>query len=395
MSHHANILVIDDDLVILKTTRLVLEGAGYKVSTATTGAEGNRLAEEEQPDLILLDRILPDIDGVELCKTMKAAPATSGCFVVLASGVKISEDDRVAGLYAGADGYLTRPISNRELLAHVQAMLRIRQAEEKVSQERNRLASIVEYSDDVIISVDIEGRVVSWNRAAERIFGITSATAQQQPVTDLIPLQQPGVLHEALRTVAHDQVAIHLNTLPAFQKEREIHLVITLSPIKSRGKQLTGISLIGRDMSEQVRSTKIQSREREALEKYSGRQKSSITAETFGLSTLSKTKPQLFSQLVLEYQHALQQALQNRLYRIENPVSYHLRYIAEELGQAGGGPRDVTKIHLTALKNVSAEQPLPRIQAYADEGRLLIIELMGYLASYYRNYYMPPESKSS
>ena len=107
----------------------LLRTEGFTVFEAKDGAECLVKARAEQPDLVLLDVMLPDINGVELCRKIKSSPETSQLFVVLLSSIETSPDSQITGLEAGADGYITRPIENRELVARVQAMLRIRLAE--------------------------------------------------------------------------------------------------------------------------------------------------------------------------------------------------------------------------------------------------------------------------
>jgi PAS domain S-box-containing protein len=126
-------------MLLRRMTVITLTGAGYRVTEATTGAEALRLAREMQPELVLLDVGLPDLDGREVCRQLKADAATAARFVVLFSSTNISTLDQVTGLEHGADGYITRPISNRELLARVQATLRMQQAEAALRETNARL----------------------------------------------------------------------------------------------------------------------------------------------------------------------------------------------------------------------------------------------------------------
>jgi two-component system, cell cycle sensor histidine kinase and response regulator CckA len=139
MDKAVKILVVDDEPYALRAVSRLLQKAGYRVSQAANGADALRRAREDAPDLILLDVVLPDIDGVEVCRRIKADPALAGSFVVLFSGIKTASEEKAGGLEAGADGYVARPISNRELLARVRAMLRIKQAEDALRASHHRL----------------------------------------------------------------------------------------------------------------------------------------------------------------------------------------------------------------------------------------------------------------
>ena len=129
MPRPARLLVVDDNPVVLLALSEFMRAAGFEVAAGETGEEGLRLARANAPDLILLDVVLPDVNGVELCRRIKADPELKFLFVVLLSTSETSADSKISGLDAGADGYIARPIENRELLARVQALLRIQRAE--------------------------------------------------------------------------------------------------------------------------------------------------------------------------------------------------------------------------------------------------------------------------
>jgi DNA-binding response OmpR family regulator len=117
------ILVIDDDADVVQFVRLSLAREGYEVVTALDGAAGLRLALETPPDLVLLDILMPDIDGLELLSRLRVNPATTNVPVVLLTA-RADAHDRVRGLELGADDYITKPFDIEELVARVGAVLR-------------------------------------------------------------------------------------------------------------------------------------------------------------------------------------------------------------------------------------------------------------------------------
>jgi len=139
----ARILVTDDDPLALKAAEHLLSSVGYEVFTASNGEETLRLAEIHPLDLILLDVILPDIEGTEVCRRIKADPLTAGIFIVLLSGIRTGSDEQAQGMEGGADGYIARPITNRELLARIQAYLRIKTAEQALKKYSEHLEDVV------------------------------------------------------------------------------------------------------------------------------------------------------------------------------------------------------------------------------------------------------------
>ncbi|HEY4247039.1 MAG TPA: response regulator [Lacunisphaera sp.] len=114
------LLVIDDEKQIRRLLRVTLEGEGYKVRETETGQVGLHEIAQQAPDGIILDLGLPDLDGTEVIKRLREWSKVP----VLVLSVREGEDDKIAALDAGADDYLTKPFSGRELLARVRAILR-------------------------------------------------------------------------------------------------------------------------------------------------------------------------------------------------------------------------------------------------------------------------------
>jgi two-component system, OmpR family, phosphate regulon response regulator PhoB len=119
----AKILIVEDEQDLQQVLAYNLKQAGHDVVVAKLGQEGVRLAREQHPDLVLLDLMLPDIPGTEVCKTLKEAAATKSIPVLMVTA-RGEEIDRVVGFELGADDYVVKPFSVRELLLRVQAVLR-------------------------------------------------------------------------------------------------------------------------------------------------------------------------------------------------------------------------------------------------------------------------------
>ena len=117
------IVVIEDEPDILEVLSYNLKREGYEVFTATNGTAGLALVNKELPDLILLDLMLPGMDGIEICSSIKMASATQNTLIIMVTA-KGEESDIVLGLGVGADDYITKPFSPKELVARVKAVLR-------------------------------------------------------------------------------------------------------------------------------------------------------------------------------------------------------------------------------------------------------------------------------
>ncbi|MEO7020078.1 MAG: response regulator transcription factor [Ktedonobacteraceae bacterium] len=119
----SKILVVDDEQVLLETIAYNLEQAGYQVFTAADGASALEAAHREKPDLIVLDLMLPVIDGLEVCRQLRREADMANILILMLTA-KSEEIDKVVGLEVGADDYVTKPFGRHELLARVRALLR-------------------------------------------------------------------------------------------------------------------------------------------------------------------------------------------------------------------------------------------------------------------------------
>ena len=119
-SRKASVLVVDDDVRILRMIRRILELEGYRVLTASNGEAALNVFCEENPDLILLDIMLPRVDGYAMCRSIREFSQIPIIMVT----AKVNEEETVQGLEAGADDYVTKPFSSTELVARVRAVLR-------------------------------------------------------------------------------------------------------------------------------------------------------------------------------------------------------------------------------------------------------------------------------
>lgn len=123
------ILIVDDEITTLKLIKMVLQREGYRVATATSGAEGLRKAEDLQPALMLLDIVLPGMDGFQVCQYLRKNPKTANLPVIMFSGLDRPADQRNA-FKAGGDDYLTKPVKMVDLLEKIRALLYFKQTEQ-------------------------------------------------------------------------------------------------------------------------------------------------------------------------------------------------------------------------------------------------------------------------
>jgi two-component system KDP operon response regulator KdpE len=148
------ILVVDDEVAQLRLAERVLASNGYEVLKASSGQEAVRIVYERKPDVVILDVMMPEIDGWQTCRLIREV---SDMPVIMFTGKRNSEDDIVRGLECGADEYLSKPVGNRELLARVKAVLR---RAEKPSSKNERKKVI--FTNDYL-TIDVAERKVIVN----------------------------------------------------------------------------------------------------------------------------------------------------------------------------------------------------------------------------------------
>ena len=135
----ATILKVDDNEIGRYARSRFLSRAGFAVIEAATGNDALRIAREDKPHLVLLDINLPDLSGIEVCRKLKADPATERTPVLFLSAARLADPDVVLGLDAGGDNYLREPVDPSVLVATIRALLRAREAEEELAKSNEQL----------------------------------------------------------------------------------------------------------------------------------------------------------------------------------------------------------------------------------------------------------------
>lgn len=137
-----HILVIEDEKDILQLVKLYFEKEGFRISTAPNGLDGLSQARTAHPDLVILDLMLPELDGIEVCKRIRADRSTASIPIVMLTA-KAEESDQVVGLELGADDYVTKPFSPKTLVARVKALLRRLDRQQEAGPRRYSYGALI------------------------------------------------------------------------------------------------------------------------------------------------------------------------------------------------------------------------------------------------------------
>lgn len=155
------ILLVDDDKLILNSTRRYLEGQGFNVAAADNGAEAVAMIKDFGPDLVVTDVEMKGLDGFALCKALKETDGFSGIPVIIVSGRKISEEDILAGYNKGADDYIIKPFSFPVLLAKLKAVMKRYEGVADKTEKIKKLGMVI---DPAGRTVSLKGELVNLTR---------------------------------------------------------------------------------------------------------------------------------------------------------------------------------------------------------------------------------------
>ncbi len=187
-----HVLIVEDNSSIARFYRHLLEKEGFSTASVVSLQEAAQSIQLSRPDILLLDRILPDGDGSDFCQQLKADPATTSIFVILISGLQTTETDQVSSLDGGADDYLLKPISADLLVVRVRAAVRIKRAQEDLMainealhQSEERFRSTFEQAAVGISHIAPNGRYLRVNQRFCEILGYSEEELLQRTLSEI------------------------------------------------------------------------------------------------------------------------------------------------------------------------------------------------------------------
>ena len=217
------ILVIDDEKDLIELVRYNLEKEGYDVIAATDGQSGLEVVKKHRPDLVVLDLMMPGLDGLQVCQQLRSDPR-SGRIPVIMLTAKATEADRIVGLELGADDYITKPFSPREVVARVKAVLRRSVAHQDEPQ-------LIRGGD---LTIDLSGHEVSYK--GQRV----SLTATEFRILEFLAAR-PG------RVFSRDEIIDSAlgNDTSVFDRTVDVHVTAIRRKLGAGGEQIETVRGFG------------------------------------------------------------------------------------------------------------------------------------------------------
>ncbi len=391
------VLIVDDQPDVLRAGVRLLRQAGHEVLEAGLGGKALDMVQNHHPDLVLLDVMLPDIDGFEVCQRIKSDPSCSTTFVVLCSAQAQDAAHVARGYAAGADGYILRPVQNAELVARVDGLLRHKDALDRLHASERLYRSQFERNPQPmwIYALDTGG-ILAANAAAARLYGCAPEAMAGRKAADLF---EAGGGEDFWRVPREDE---DWELEPFLARQRRADGSWFSAEIFTHGLEWSGQkarAVLVVDLTDRVELAAERARqqarmegEMASLESYS---KSGLrsTARALGVAPLSEAAPEEFNRLKEIYASLLDRAFDQKILRMENAVSPALRELADQLFFLLAGPRDVSEIHYQVMNSCTDRETPPRARGHLEAGRLMLIELMGYLVAAYRNHHITVRRK--
>lgn len=242
------ILMVDDNPINLMELSELLNDAGFEVLCAETGEIALEQAAAKQPDLILLDVLMPGLDGFSVCEKLKESPSTQDIPVLFMTALT-DTSDKVKGFHLGAVDYITKPFQYEEVIARVHTHLTLQKLKLELLEKEQRLSMIFENAMDAILTLDESGRVMLFNTAAEQMFRCSAVDCIGNPVDRFLSPELNKTLTDFRNGIPVKQAIWVPEGLSAIRSDNgHFPIEATISRVDATGQQL--YILILRDINE-------------------------------------------------------------------------------------------------------------------------------------------------
>jgi|SRR5579875_95908 len=261
------ILVVEDSRIALRLLEELLRKAHHEVVTAVDGAEAWRIFQEQHFDAIISDWMMPNMDGLTLCRNVRGAAERPYCYFILLTS-RDQREDKQAGMEAGADDFLVKPPDPTDLMARLGVAQRILDMQEKLRAQSAQMRELMDYLEltnkrfaelymglpVACVTCDLEGRIQEWNRASEQLFGIRAQQAVQHFLWEtLYPAEKEWEVRDKLRALQKGEgVGLEEEWCYAHPDSNPRHLVCYAIPLKGHNDAVVGAIVAHVDITSRV-----------------------------------------------------------------------------------------------------------------------------------------------
>jgi CheY-like chemotaxis protein len=398
----ATVLVCDADSAYAQERAHALVAAGFRVTICSTAAQCQEEVSREAPALVTVPVLLPDLDGFALARWINAQGV--GTRILLVSALQADQRARTAGV----DAFLLKTAGVPRMVSVIRRLVGVERGRTAAREARMRgaeggptaaLVDTIARTARAVATLDQADEALGALLAAVRTYaGASRAVLLRSEQDKLVvvlgqagedaerPLDEAGLVaaggggYPVLLGGWLEGVLVLSDVSAAQLKAHEGPLAPLLD--------LAAVALRDSRLLERGRRARLE-REDSSLEHFGGSSSTAITARTFGLLPLQASAPEVFQRIAARYGELLDLALEQRGYKVDHHLPEAVRAVAEQLGRMNASPRDVIQLHNVALRGKTAHARSRKAQAYVDEAHVLVLELMGYLASFYRRHASP------
>lgn len=392
MSSVKNILIVDDDMPLQAALKHALQKEKYKVRTASSLEICKERLISAIPDMILLDVVLPDGNGIDFVKELSENSLYSSIGILLMSGLKTDQPFVQQGLDNGALYFTRKPFDIKTLLQQIALIFKVRELEKKRLKQEERFTHLFSNVNDILFTINSKNQILDISKSFGDITGLSVSDILKKNFSELLADESKDIWLKKLKAISEGNVlpSFELFLINTFNNLIPIDIQLTSSKddntsetvIIGIAKDLRPLKQLEAEMPEN--DNPAENREFsawESMENPNTRQ----TELSYEVSALNDERSEIFFNMLNAYHDLVDVAIQQRIYKIDTDNSLKQRMFAKELGFLKAGPKDLIKIHTTFYRTLSGKINQKKIVMYHEEARLILLSVMGYLVSFYRN----------
>ncbi|MBC7085600.1 MAG: response regulator [Methanomethylovorans sp.] len=245
------VLVVDDEPAIVDLMELYLR-SDYEIIRAYNGKEALEKARSDKPSVIILDVMMPDMNGYEVCKVLKTSVETQFIPIIMVTALS-GKDEKIKGLESGADEFLSKPVNRLELVTRVKSLTRIKHLQDRILAERNYAYQCIDVAGVIMVVVDREQKINLVNRTGNELLGYDDFELIGQNMFDMLFLpEEREIEKEKFNHIINNNIATtSVHERKILKKNGEI-LIVSLSeaPIYDSNGDIEAVIYSGKDITE-------------------------------------------------------------------------------------------------------------------------------------------------
>jgi PAS domain S-box-containing protein len=263
----------------------------------------------------------------------------------------------------------------------------LKQSEIRARRQLEFTNAIFDNSGALILVLDYQGHILRFNTTCQRLTGYKEKEVIGQTLWDLfIPEEDIQFTKEMFENLTCGQFPERRENDWLTRDGNRIRVAWSHTCLLDAEQEVELIVSTGLDITDLSRMDSARKREFNTLQEYCEGRSACTSGLSLGIEPLSKARPEIFSEIVASLENLMEQSMEQNIYKVNYRVSSQLRELAEKLGKVQAGPRDLVQAYIQGLQNKTKDHKHRKSRAYTEEGRLMLIELMGYLATYYYNF---------